>query len=158
MDLEYEFRTYMYIGKDYDNWKELDKRFIFNMMRCFRKCISNRKQQRYKYCDTYSEWKEHVKEILPTEINNDNDLLHWLIAKKRGEEIYFEAVKSISIPISVAIVAMPTFFGIDKVIGIAILIIVAIILLWHEMYKVAQKIYFYNEIIEILKNKMQVQR
>ena len=38
-------------------------------------------------CNTYSEWENHVKEIVNTNIFNRKDFLHWLYDKRNFEEL-----------------------------------------------------------------------
>lgn len=41
----------------------------------------------YMICNTYSEWENHVKEIVNTNIFNRKDFLHWLYDKRNFEEL-----------------------------------------------------------------------
>ena len=117
LNMEYEFNTYKNVGKDYGNRKNANLGMLLNWKRFKRKCIENKEEKVYKFCNTYTEWKTHVKEILPVEFNNYDDMLHWLYMKKRDAESFLEAIKAILIPVYIALLGVMEFvepFNSDK--------------------------------------------
>ena len=102
LNLQYEFNTYKHVGMDYGNRKTANCGLWSNFKRFIRINVINRKEKVYKKCDTYTEWKEHVKEILPKGFNNYEDMLHWLYEKRRKAESLLEAIKAILIPVYIA--------------------------------------------------------
>lgn len=111
LDMQYEFETYKNVGRDYGNWKTANLGLWFNLKRFARKYITNKKEKHYKKCDTYTEWKAHITEILPKGLNNYEDMLHWLYREKRREESILEAVKAILIPVYIAFLGIMDFIA-----------------------------------------------
>ena len=109
IDIECEINTYKNVGKDYGNRKNANLGTLLNWKRFKRKCIENKEEKEYKFCDTYTEWEAHVKEILPKGITNYDDMLHWLYMKKRDEESLLEAIKAILIPVYIALLGIMEF-------------------------------------------------
>ena len=115
LDIKYEINTYKHVGMDYGNRKMANLGLRSNCKRFIRKSIINRKEKFYKKCDTYTEWKEHVKEILPKGSNNCEDMLHWLYEKRRKAENLLEAIKAILIPVYIAYLSIViSIFSIDS--------------------------------------------
>ena len=109
LDMQYEFQTYKSVGQDYGNWKTANLGLWFNLKRLVRKYITNKKEKHYKRCDTYTEWKAHITEILPKGLNSYEDMLHWLYRERRREERFLEAVKAILIPVYIALLGIMDF-------------------------------------------------
>ncbi len=109
LDMQYEYKTYKYVGMDYGNWKVANLGLVLNVKRFVRKYITNKKEKQYKKCDSYTEWQTHVKEILPSGLNNYEDMLHWLYRERRGAESFLEGIKAILIPIYIAFLGIMEF-------------------------------------------------
>lgn len=93
----YEWNTFKYIGKDYYPIG------IFKIQYYFRK-RKNKNEKQYKVCNKYSDWERHVKKTLPTYIENYEDFFHWLLEQLEDSESFYENVKTVLIPIYVAII------------------------------------------------------
>lgn len=106
LDIKYEINTYKHVGMDYGNCKTANLGLWSNFKRFIRINVINRKEKVYQKCDTYTEWKGHIKEILPKGFNNYEDMLHWLYEKRRKAESYLEAIKAILIPVYIAYLGM----------------------------------------------------
>lgn len=98
IDVEYEIRTYKNVGKDFDDRKNANWGLLLNIMRYFRKW-KNRNQDKYAFCNTYTEWKNHVYTIINKEIMNKNDLIHCLYKDRNFVKFNIEIVKIILIPL-----------------------------------------------------------
>ena len=101
LDMEYEFQTYKKVGLDYGDKNNAHLGRIFNFERNKRK-EDNSEEKQYKFCNTYTEWKRHVNEVLAMQISNYDDLLHYLYLKRDRAEHLLEAVKCILIPLYIA--------------------------------------------------------
>ena len=107
---KYEMKTYRYVGKDYGNRKTANRGVLSNIRRWFRK-KTNKTEKKYKFCDTYLEWKNHIKEIFPVKNSCEIDnFLHWLEQQMRYAKWELEAVKIILIPIYIALLSIDDVF------------------------------------------------
>lgn len=107
---KYELKTYHYVGKDYGNRKTANRGWILNIRRWFRRKI-NKKENKYKFCDTYLEWKNHIKEVFPVQNSCEKEnFVHWLEQKRRYAKGELEAVKIILIPLYIALLSIDDFF------------------------------------------------
>ena len=156
IDIEYEQRTYKYVGKDYGNSRSAHLGFIKNVMRFSRK-MRNRKQEKYAICNTYSEWERHVKKVVKKDIINSNDLIRWLHHKRNVEKQILEAVKIIVIPIYLVILTTSKFFNIESnsygisnsVGGLMIVIVMVFGVCFELLYNAYGKVNFYNDFIRM---------
>lgn len=155
MNIEYELKTYKYVGRDYGELKTANRGWFSNFTRFLRKKV-NKKQNRYCACNTYSEWKLHVKGILKKEILNYNDFLHWLYQQKRNAEIFLDSVKTILIPLYVAMISVSNLFPEGEAGETSILIAIFIVALFSAIYlsKAEEKVQFYNDFIEIAEEEI----
>lgn len=150
---DYEYKTYKYVGRDYGNSKNAYLNWGLNLARFLRK-KRNKKQKRYAFCNTYTEWESHVKELVRKDIANGNDLLHWLYAKRNTEEQVLEAVKTILIPVYLVLLSALNLFGeISKgnvvwVFTTSAVIIILVASLY--LYDAINRVNFYNDFIKII--------
>lgn len=98
IDLDYEFKTYKNVGKDYDDYTSTKIKFSPNLLRYYRK-KNNKDNKKYAHCKTYTEWKNHVNTILYKDINNKEDLLHFLYRYENSKKYKLEIEKIILIPL-----------------------------------------------------------
>lgn len=156
IDIEYEQKTYKYVGKDYGNSKNTNLGFLGNVLRFSRK-MRNRKQEKYAICNTYTEWESHVRNVIKKDILNSNDLVHWLYHKRNIEKQIFEAVKTIVIPIYLTILTTSHFYNIESksygisgsVGGFIIVIIMVFSVCFEFLYHAYGRVNFYNDFIKI---------
>lgn len=151
-DYKYEWRTYKYIGRDYGDSVTANKGLSGNFMRWFRKRIYNRRESKYKICNTYEEWECYVKSKLPMKIDYKN-YMHWLIEQKQSADIELETVKAILIPIYIALLSMKEVFFFNRTpdLGaILIFIIVVIIFSVYILWKEKEILDFWNDLIKIV--------
>lgn len=161
IDIEYEQRTYKYVGKDYGNSRSAHLGFIKNVMRFSRK-MRNRKQEKYAFCNTYSEWESHVKKIVKKDIINSNDLIRWLYHKRNMEKQILEAVKTIVIPLYLAVLTTSHFFSMksrsydisDSVGGFIIIVVMVFGVCSGFLYNAYGKVNFYNDFIRIAEEEL----
>lgn len=152
INIDYALKTYMHIGKDYGNRKTENLGLWFNFRRWYRK-RHNKGERYYKICNTYSEWENYVKSLLPKQISNYNDMMHWLYGEMHNENIFLECIKLVLIPIYITIFTI--FNEIEKlnVISrtIVIIIFMAIIIKCSvgALYESSKKVKFYEDFIEI---------
>ena len=157
IDIEYEQRTYKYVGRDYGNLKCANLGLLYNVMRFFRK-KSNQKKEKYAFCNTYTEWESHVKDVIKKDIINSKDLLHWLYGKRNVEKQILEAVKTIFIPLYLALFTTPYFYNtkpesygtFNVVGGIVIVLLLIILICFKLLYDAYAKVNFYNDFIKIV--------
>lgn len=153
IDLEKELRTYKNIGKDYGNYKTADKGWILNVCRYLRK-KRNKNNKNYFSCNTYSEWKDYILDKVNRNINNYDDLIHFLIRERNRALRHKEEVSIILIPLEITIIALAienARTGLTILLTIAVIILIELIAL-NSLYKANEKIDFYNDLIEIAKN------
>ena len=82
IDLEYEFRIYKNIGKNYKKTK---------------------KRTRYFVCHTYTDWKRHVAKSTKHLKKADRvNFLHYVIGEKRDSQCLAQLVSLVFIPVFVA--------------------------------------------------------
>lgn len=154
INLEYEIRTHKYIGKDYGNSKTINRGVLLNIKRYLRKKCYNHKEKRYKFCNTYSDWVEHVKGIVPKESCNTNDFLRYLILKRRDAELYLEVVKIILIPIYIAMMGLKDVFNIKDIWTALIMLIPIAIASCYVIYSSTQKVEFFKDLIEVVEAEL----
>ena len=151
IDMQYEFKTYKNIGRDYGNSRTASVGFSYNVMRFFRK-LKNRKQKKYLFCNTYSEWERHIHTILDKNIANYRDLHHWLIYRKRGAEQYLESIRIILIPVYIALIgAIGSYFvkydeAMLSLSGMLLIIVIGSAIILHVAHT---QLNFFNDFIEI---------
>lgn len=156
LNIDYEFKTYKNVGKDYGDAKNANKGWIQNFLRFMRRW-KNREQTDYKFCNTYSDWEKHVQNILNKHILNYSDMIHWLIRKRNIEKTYLDSVKAILIPIYIALIQIYEIF-IDNSISrnarlpvVISIIVVVIVFSMIILNGVIEKVNFYDDFIEIAK-------
>lgn len=155
--INYELKTYKLVGKDYGDSQTASMGLIANLRRRYRKW-RNRKQKIYAFCDTYTEWESHVKRILNKNIINSNDLLHWLYYKRNYEQQFLEAVKTVLIPIYIALITLTNFFveisgreyNILTILSVIILIVLASS---KYLYEAMDKVSFHDDFIKIAESE-----
>lgn len=150
LDLRKELRTYKNIGKDYGNYKTADKGWILNVCRYLRK-KRNKNNKNYFSCNTYSEWKDYILDKVNRNINNYDDLIHFLICERNRQLVKKEAIVIILIPIYISLIA--TAIGnmeLNMPETVAIIIVIELLAL-NGLYNISQKVIFYNDLVEILK-------
>ena len=149
IDIQFELKTYKNVGKDYRCLPGVKRRF--GIGRFFRMLI-NRKEKYYCYCNTYTEWKVHVQNVLNKHICNYDDLFHWLILGRNQEKHNLEAVKIVAIPIYVALATAYDIFSmasIYKLFLFGVIIIIVVIISAIILYNAMEKLEFYEDFIEI---------
>lgn len=102
-DIKYEIRTYKHIGKDYGDRRIADRGLIRNFLRWYRKRIYNRKELKYKFCNTYEEWKLYLFERKFCTTYDKQNMIKYLNDRKRTCEKIFESIKTIIIPLYITI-------------------------------------------------------
>lgn len=153
IDTEYEYKTYKYVGRNYEDSKDASAGCRLRLKKYLRK-RRRKKQKRYAFCNTYTEWESHVKALVRTDIANSNDLLHWLYAKRNTEEQVLEAVKTILIPVYLVLLSALNLFGeISKgnvvwVFTTSAVIIILVASLY--LYDAINRVNFYNDFIKII--------
>lgn len=153
IDIKYECRTYQYVGRDYGNSKSADLSCIFNFDRFIRK-IWNRKQTKYRFCNTYSDWEEHITNVLNKNIVNYDDMVHWLIWKRNVAKQQLEAVKVISIPIYMALIGVfSTFLNKEfhPMLELLIILIIIIAFCVFILLRAMDRVEFFDDFIKIAK-------
>lgn len=132
---------------------------MHNKMRRNIRRILNRKGQ-YLKCNTYTEWKNHVKEVMPQSIVNKEDFLHWFYCKKRDSEQKMEEVKIILIPLYFALIAIPNlFWNMDEpfstfLIKVMFVMVVVTFFSCYYFNDVLEQVNFYSDFIEIIENNL----
>lgn len=162
LNIEYEINTYKNVGKDYGNRKDANLGLLLNMKRFIRKSVKNRGGKLYKFCHTYTEWKEHVKQIFPRKNYNYEDILHWLYKKKRNEESRLEAIKAILIPVYIAFLGTYEFgetfvknkYNSQQIFICMIMIMIIIIIASVKVLGDAEeRVDFYKDFISIVEDE-----
>ncbi len=155
LDLKYEFNTYRQVGRNYGDRKTAHMGLFLNFMRWRRK-RKNRREGKYKFCNTYSDWERHVQEILPMHIQNYEDMLHYLLERKSGAEEYLEIVKILLIPIYLSLVAFYQIFLGDEILAskyvVFHIVLFLLIILLSSMVALCgakMKVNFYHDFLKI---------
>ena len=84
-------------------------------------------------------------------INNYDDLIHFLIRERNRQLINKEAIVIILIPIYISLIA--TAIGnmeLNMLVTVAIIIVIELLAL-NGLYNINQKVNFYNDLVEVLK-------
>ena len=145
-DIDYEKRTYDYIGRDYAG-KNVG-------ILCGLRKWQNKNEKKYKVCDTYTDWEEHVKDNICIEILNYKDFMHWLRLQLRQAENKGEGIKNILIPIYIAIAPILELFypEVNERIELYVLFLIYIIITCFSAYmlkKMSNEIAFWKDYIEL---------
>lgn len=151
IDIKYEFKTYQHVGKDYGNSKSADLGCLFNFRRFVRKTW-NRKQNKYKFCNTFSDWKEHITSVLNKNIVNYDDMIHWLIYERNFAKQYLESIKAILIPIYIAFIGVFSLFLNEEDNPLCVLISIMLLIIAisvHVLHDATEKVDFFEDCIQI---------
>lgn len=162
LDMNYLFDTYRNIGKVYGNRKYANRGVVFNIIRWYKR-LKNRRERRYKNCDVYSEWEKYVKNILgQVPAKNYSDMIHFLIGEKNYYQSLLDGVKSILIPLYIAILGMTgmlleldRFSGITRYVFSVVLAFVVMYVSLSVLVVTQMKVEFYQDLIGIAKGDMQ---
>lgn len=142
INIKYEFKTYKKIGKDYN--KENSH-------------VREKAQQKYKICNTYTEWEKHVKETINNEMINKKDFLHWLYYYRNEAEQWLELVKVAQIPLYIMFLSLIGYFGIESKLNFICLVILIVIIslgsTWR-LYSAFDNLNFYKDFIKIVKKEI----
>ena len=161
IDMDYEQRTHKFVGRDYGNSKSANLGLVPNTLRFFRK-LRNRNQEKYAFCNTYTDWESHVKKIVKKDIININDFIHWLYRKRNVEKQILETVKTVFIPLYLAAFTVPYLYKIEansygsvSTVGSIIIIYIFVFFicfrLLHDAY---EKVNFYNDFICVAEREL----
>lgn len=161
IDIDYEYKTYKNIGKDYGNAKTVNNGWILNLKRYFRRW-RNKNQVKYRFLNTYCEWKKYVTEkILENELVKNptyfENMLHWLYEKQRDAKLMLDAIKAILIPIYIALVAIipESYKATEKAVllkwDVFVWCIIITIISVKVLCNYSQRLDFINDLIEITK-------
>lgn len=168
IDIKYEKRTYKHIGLDYGDHRTADKGWIRNFLRWYRKKLYNRKELKYKFCNTYEEWKLYLLEKKFCNTYDKQNIIKFLNDRKRSYEKMFDSIKTVIIPIYIALysgmIAIMDKFSTEMeatesesrelmficVISMT-LFILTISFYWIFQHK--SDIYFYEDYIDCLNNE-----
>lgn len=152
INLKYELKTYKNVGNDYGDRKIADRGIIENVCRFFRKKRNN-DEKRYAFCNTYTEWKKHVKSILAPYCEYEN-LIHWLMKKIHDEESMLEAIKVVLIPAYLVVLSVYDKFlenkGTD---GMGLLVLLTSIVVFEStiaLFRGIYKVKFYNDYLNVV--------
>lgn len=102
-DIKYEKRKYKHIGKDYGDRRTADRGLIRNFLRWYRKRIYNRKELKYRFCNTYEEWRLYLFERKFCNVCDKQNMIKFLNKQKRVYEKMFDSIKTVIIPIYIAL-------------------------------------------------------
>lgn len=152
-DYKYERRTYKYIGKNYGDSVFANKGWIRNSTRWYRKRVFNRNDSKYKICNTYEEWKKY---LLEKKFYNKCDLenmVNYLIGRKRIAEIIFDISKTSVIPLYVATFsATMSLTNEQSSVEIFLLMIFIIAFSAYFIVRYKKEVDFYKDYIGILES------
>lgn len=167
-DIKYEKRTYKHIGKDYGDRRTADRGLIRNFLRWHRKRIYNRKELKYKFCNTYVEWKHYLLERKFCNTYDKQNMVKFLNDRKRSYEKMFESIKTIIIPIYIALysgmIAIMNKFSTEmevtesesrELMFICVIFMTLFILTisFYWIFQHKSNIYFYEDCIDCLNNE-----
>lgn len=154
---KYERRTYKYIGKDYGNHIIANKGYVRNITRWFRKQLYNKNESKYKFCNTYEDWKRYLLEMPIYSGTDRENAIRYLNNHKRLCEMGLDLIKILLIPIYIAIfsVFMSLADG-QSVILIMLLPLVIILASAYLIYKETSDACFYSDYIKCLENNWDI--
>lgn len=167
-DVKYEKRTYKHIGKDYGDCRTADRGLIRNFLRWYRKKLYNRKELKYKFCNTYEEWKLYLLEKKFCNTYDKQNMVKFLNDQKRSYEKMFESIKTVIIPIYIALysgmIAILNKFSTEmeatetesrELMFICVISMTLFILTisFYWIFQHQSNIYFYEDCIDCLNNE-----
>lgn len=140
-DEKYEYKVYKNVGWDYKKSKLLNRKGI--------------RPRKYKICNTYSEWKSHILDFMQGVTNHD-DFLHLIMSRKNYLSSKLEVVKIITIPLYIgAFSTMNNVSDGKSVFWIFFSMALICIAVWTWLiYSKNEKLNFYDDVMEIVKNEM----
>lgn len=170
-NFKYEYQIYKNIGIESEIQHRAKKNIFYKLRLKIRK-LFNRNEKKYKNFATFSQWEEHVKEVIKNIINDDKKLyknfLHYLEYQRR----YFQYTKSIitgiAVPAYMVLVAGAlTIFGLDDsykenvqdiliIKGfnwfmLALILLSAIAVLHILITRYTKRYYFYSDYQKVIK-------
>lgn len=155
--INYELKTYKFVGRDLGDSKTVNLGLISNLKRFCRK-RKNREHETYAICNSYTEWESHIKKIIDNHFWGV-DLIHWLYYKRNSEQQILEAVKIVLIPVYIMLISLSELF-IDSIYkeyclsALGALIILIIICSACILYDEMDKVNFYNDFIKIAESEL----
>lgn len=152
-DYKYEKRTYKYIGKDYGDRITYNKSWNRNFTRWYRKCIYNRKESKYKRCNTYNEWKLYIlKRQFNSECEKEN-MKRYLIRKKQDAETIFEISKTLFVPFYISMFSIVVGSEAEEpIFWIIISTFFIIFFCTYLIFSSKKNVDFYKDYVECLEN------
>lgn len=158
IDETYELETYRHVGRDYGNKKDANLGWEFNLRRYLRK-KRNRNQEQYAVCNTYTEWKNHVKEVINNNIINSNDLIHWLYQKRDGAIRALEVEKLVLVPMYITFLSLIIVESGEHSFAAMLmlfLLLAGIIICFFVgcFFKAFVKVSFYKDFIKIIEEEL----
>lgn len=163
-DIKYEKRTYKHIGKDYGDRRTADRGLIRNFLRWYRKRIYNRKELKYRFCNTYEEWRLYLFERKFCNVCDKQNMIKFLNKQKRVYEKMFDSIKTVIIPIyivlySIGIAAMDKISAEmeateeAKIFCMIFMTLFIVSISSYCIFLFKSDIYFYEDYIDCLDNE-----
>ena len=147
-EYKYEYGIYERIGIKYRNIH--GKRIRRWVSTIFRK-LSRKKP--YPILHTYSDWEEHILKKIPENKRQCKNIMHWMIEQERLEHTHLNILSTVLIPIYIALLSLLEYFGVKNLFGLISFIIVIAPVSYAILYLQTCKVEFWNDVIEIVKNK-----
>ena len=145
IDLNYEFNTYKYIGRDYK-----EKNMLLGAVKFFRK-KRNKNSARYYTCETFSEWKKHVRKLIPKQSEKYDDMLGFVQRKKNEASDFLKAVKVILIPIYLGLFACADKMGANTLVDYLVFVLIVTVASTLVLNNSMDKVNFYEDFLQVLK-------
>lgn len=173
VNLQFQYKTYKNIGKSNKIDFLAKKNVIYKVRKIFRK-LFNKKEEKYKDFDTFSQWENYICEkFVLNNSFNVKDFIHYLKKYKRNSVMAYEMIGAIIVPMYVFLltIGMTLLMNTDaiKTYGTSIneireymaygfcgtnLILLMVLIVLMSMYKNCKsKADFYKDLITILKEK-----
>lgn len=128
---KYEYMTYKNIGVQH-RIEYFAMKNIWYKWRLKIRNLRNRKENRYRNINTYTEWCEYVKRNNEGNINTVNKM-RFLNARRRSNEVLAQSAQSIATPIYVCIITMQVSvyvgYGVDGIVTIIVSTILCMMVL-----------------------------
>lgn len=172
-DFKFQYKTYKNVGKTHWIDYKAKKNFLYKILRIVRNII-NKNENKYKNFDTFSQWEHYIHEEFKTKkFDNKKDCIRYLERSKRNTEIFCDMIGAVVTPIYVVMITIgatltmntnivnidtnePNMIKESLVYGyicMSIVLFFVLIFLMLQFFRHRRKIYFFKDLIIVLKKE-----
>lgn len=170
-DMKFQYRTYKNIGKTHWIDFKAKKNLLYKIWRIVRRTI-NKNEKKYKNFDTFSQWEYYIRKEFDTKKFDDKkNYIRYLKRSERNAETICDMIGAVVTPIYVVLLTMGAtlimntdivnigtndsrmikVYVMHGYICMSIILLFVLIFLMRYFFRQKRKIYFFKDLIKVLK-------